>query len=501
MSTISAFNKPKYTAREFTTNRNAAIERIPIDCPNWTNYALADLGMTLLDQTCFESDKLDFYLNRDSEECYSMTAQHYKNVIRILRSINWFPSPRSAAEVSVTLTLESSHPTVTYPAQSIIISDTAQLYTLYSVYSAYAAAGTNSIDVVFRHATPVNNYTVGMSNGKPYQIMKIGLKNITDGNTKVYGNYRGITQEWTIVDKFTGRTANERICRLFFDYQGRGTLWFGDNVEGAIPEKGMLMYIDTWTGGGAEGNTIGSGKLTKLLSVSYYINSLTNSESPSGGSDVMSMNKAKLAGPSSVRTNYQPINNDKTYDILMGYPGIYDVDVTDVESNVSARLKPTRFWDMWAYILPDGNTKPNDTFLGKVKKYLYERKLSGSRITPKSAIFYTFDIGLRVTIFDWAVQADVQTAIYTALDDYFSTLKMGIKIKNSDMIALIEDVSGVDHVAITSIVVTRSKDESGEYETLNASTFDAVVMETGEVGYAKSSENNFTITWGTPTVV
>ena len=496
---VNAFATPKYTAREFHTTRAAAIQRITQNTDKWTSFNLAELGMVLLDQNCFESDKLDFYLNRMCEESYIGSAQHYRNVVRLLRLIHVFPDPTAAAEVPVTFTIDVAHSGFDIPAFTQV-SDGSAKHVFYLTKKISVGSGETSASGVARNARPVINYTVGVANGDQFFSIKIPLKKMTYGNTRVYGTYRDITTEWEVVDNFIGRDSDERVVKLFHDSKGRGVLLFPDNVEGMIPEKGTVFSVNAWTGGGSDGNLVGTGKINRMLTLVSYVTGVTNTEEPSGGSDLPTKEKLKITGPASIDTNYQPINEEKTRSILESYPGISDVRVVDFDSNVPARLKPTRFWEMWAYISPDLGVYPNSIFLSKLKNYLYERKVVGKRITVKAPIAYTFEHTFLVRLFANSVDPSVaRQDIYDALDEYYQDLKQGVNVNLSDWIDLIESVDGVDAVALTDLTVTRSKGLSGETVVYRGSGFRWYKIYPGEKGYASSQYGNYVINFDTPT--
>ena len=280
MVEVNAFSSPRYTNREFLSNRAEGLLKIPQNCPNWTNFNPSDPGMVIFDYVTFCQDKLDFYLNRQAEESFPLAAQHAKNTARGLKVINWFPNPNSAAEVMGYFNIATGHSGFTIP-KYFQATDTAEKHIFYLVDAVtvpIGTSGTQAVSGLFRNAVPAPNFMVGVSNGLPYQAITIALPHLTYGNTRVYANVRDKLVEWDIVDNFVGRGPNEKICRILYDATGGGVLWFGDNIEGLIPEKSTIIYVDTWTGGGAKGNNVGAGKLNTLLTAMSYIDGITNTE-------------------------------------------------------------------------------------------------------------------------------------------------------------------------------------------------------------------------------
>jgi len=116
-------------------------------------------------------------------------------------------------------------------------------------------------------------------------------------------------EAWSLVDNFLTSTPTSKHFRVVISGNDRATIVFGDGVNGRIPPVGVGNIDATYRylpSGKTDGN-VGSDTITVNKSGVTYVNKVWNPRPAAGwseaeGADEESLERAKIAGPASLRT-------------------------------------------------------------------------------------------------------------------------------------------------------------------------------------------------------
>lgn len=294
---------------------------------------------------------------------------------------------------------------------------------------------------------------VGTSDGSTWQIFSIPKTDVIQGSIEITVN-EGIPELWTEIESLGYATPNEKVYEVSRDFEGFILIRFGNGSQGKVPDTGASITAFYRTGGGIIGN-VGADKITTLLDtisssggpVSF---SVTNPEQSSGGAEEQSISNAKLLGPKSIRALGRAVTLED-YETLAR-------NVTGVKEASAVRRGSPLFREIDIYILPEGGYSPSDALISEVTDYLSARDMAGETIYVQGPT-HVVGILLNATVYviSTADSTDVRILVETALSTFFSVdsteTQFGKNVNLSDVMALIDNVPGVDHVDVSQLTL------------------------------------------------
>jgi hypothetical protein len=283
------------------------------------------------------------------------------------------------------------------------------------------------------------------------------IKVETDEN----GNPKEIWVRWHQVDSFYASSPTDR--HYVIDPVA-GKVNFGDGRRGMIPPPGpnAILAERYMTGGGVIGN-VGAGSIVTLRQAVPYVERVTNYYKARGGSDLESVEEAKLRGPQTVRHRYRAVTAED-----------YEWLALRASSNVArARCLKTakREGEVTVIVLPKGEAKGRDIMkkpvpapelLRRVQDFLDERRLVTTRVRVMKPRYV--EVSVRVTVVlkhggpgQERLKQQMETAIRTALHPLFGGVDgkgwaFGRAIHKSDLYRVVEGLDGVDYVEDLTLV-------------------------------------------------
>jgi hypothetical protein len=152
---------------------------------------------------------------------------------------------------------------------------------------------------------------LGSSNGEASQSFETSKNNYILGSAVVEVD----NEEWVAVANFLNSKTTDKHYTVTLGANDRATITFGDGIYGRIPNVGVGNIVaeyrfDANTNGNVGANTIVVDKSSLTL-----ISKVTNPRAASGwaaseGSDASSLERAKVAGPASIRVKDVAISPD-----------------------------------------------------------------------------------------------------------------------------------------------------------------------------------------------
>ena len=169
------------------------------------------------------------------------------------------------------------------------------------------------------HASKINAEPLGISNGKPGQLLKLLNAPIlprTEGETVEVETEDGEWEAWQEVDTFaySGPADSHFVCDSV-----SGEVSFGPRIRqpngeerqfGRIPQAGRQIRFSSYRCGGGVAGNVGQGTLTVLKSSIPYVAWVTNRRPAMGGLDPETLDNARLWGPQALRARTRAVTSE-----------------------------------------------------------------------------------------------------------------------------------------------------------------------------------------------
>lgn len=290
---------------------------------------------------------------------------------------------------------------------------------------------------------------------------------------------------WDEVKDFYGSGPGDRHYTV--DRQS-GEIRFGDGKAGLMPPRGENNIRLTYrTGGGAAGNRDPE-SITTLKSALPFVDSVTNHELSQGGSPAEPPDRLRARGPRMLRHRDRAVTVDDLEDLAFESA----TEVARVRAVLPSRFDPFNLWldpadprpgaahtdtdagVVGMIVVPDSASPrpaPSLGLLRQVQDYLR------ARLPATAGLWVAGPEWLRVTVTATVVPVSPEVAepvrgrVRDALTSYLHPLTggpsgdgwaFGRKPHRSDLFAVAEGVSGVDHVRSLEVDQLAESEELGE---------------------------------------
>ena len=166
------------------------------------------------------------------------------------------------------------------------------------------------------HGERVDAEVLGMSDGRPSQLFRVGEVPVLpreEGQTVIVRPPEGEGQAWEEVGDFGQSGPEDR----HFTWDGAsGEIRFGPRIRrangtewqmGAVPPEGSELSVSAYLhGGGREGN-VAANQLTVLRTTIPFVDTVTNRRPAMGGVDGETLEQAKARGPAAIRSGARAV--------------------------------------------------------------------------------------------------------------------------------------------------------------------------------------------------
>lgn len=276
---------------------------------------------------------------------------------------------------------------------------------------------------------------------------------------------RGFLIRWHQVESLYESQPNSRhyVKDIVTDY-----IRFGDGIRGMVPPKGdrNVLCARYQVGGGDDGN-VPPDAVTVLLHSVSYVESVTNVYAASGGSNLESVEEAKLRGPHSLKAKGRAVTAEDfewlSKEASNSVARVCALPTMDREGEVTVVIVPKV-----AESHPDFMDKPiaSTELLRKVRNYLSDRKLLTTVLNVQRPKFRELSVKVEIILLQATAAESVKREIERRVRMFLHPLRGGKKtdgwpfgraVYRVDLYHVVEDVSGVDFVDRVRIVDEANK--------------------------------------------
>ena len=366
----------------------------------------------------------------------------------------------------------------------------------------------------------IANEVLGSSNGEPSQTFQIAQTPVLSGQqllvlerevptgpeadaiiqalgkeaiqpvVTLSGETRGAWVQWQAVPDFYGSAAGDRHYVL---NALTGQIQFSDDRAGRIPPQGRNnIRISYRTGGGHRGNRP-AGNVVQLKSAVPYVKGVTNLEPSTSGANAESLDTVKQRGPRQLRHRFRAATVQDYADLAYeassevarakAIPPTFDlfrqdwVDPTDPDASTLPVISDDAVDDvvppgqMEILIVPLNQTPqptPSLGLINHVKAYLQDRCDATVTLKVRGPTWQAVTIRVEVVPVSLQAAIGLDATVIQRLNEFLHPLTGGAEglgwafgrlPYKSDIYAVLESISGVDHTRSLDIIFT---DDQGE---------------------------------------
>jgi len=293
---LASVNRVRFVGFDFDTHVDDLRARLQVKFAAYYNdFALASLGMMLLDMIAYGLDSLSFYLDRRATEVYLTTARTRKGVARIARQLGYKMGGAVASSTDLTVSVVTAQSyTVSIPAGFQFEGPNDLIFEAGEAVEfspAEQTAGTSKLVPVYEGESVSETITSDGTANQVYELTRLPEgKNVASGSVEV--SVDGVSFKEEDFLKF------EETDQYEVGYNDDPpTVRFGDGTAGNIPATGasiVLSYVATSGKAGIVGKETIQAAVTPLVVGGDTVDlSINNVKGSSGGDDLESLDHAK----------------------------------------------------------------------------------------------------------------------------------------------------------------------------------------------------------------
>lgn len=473
--------KLTYTAKDFEEIRDQLVNAIPLVTDRWTDFNESDVGVTLLELWAAIGDMLAFYLDQQANETFLETARQRKNVINLCKLIAYKLDHVVSSTSIVEFSLEAPHTArIEMPKFTRLATGGDDVVYFSTTVLATIPTGDTSVLVGVRQGIP--KHDLFNTDGSSDQRYRLSEKAVDLNSIEVVVD----NVVWSKVDSFVNAQSSDRVFTVEVDADSNIDILFGNGFFGFAPPTSAInnVLIDYLVSIGSDGN-VGINVITTLLDTITDIKggqvslAVTNIQAATGGSEQESIEHARQQAPAELSALFRAMTKADYVALTEGFGGVGKANAWG-EQDESPPDYNLYNWIMLA-IAPESvtrealiddstnNGKPSTQLKTDILNFLEERKCITTRIKIVDPIYKPVDIQANIYYskghLPSTVKADVEGQIIDFFD--FSNVIFGKEVRKSNVIRLMDSVSGVEYVELTQLRTVTSISQVEDVLVLN----------------------------------
>ena len=460
---------------------------------NFTGFDFEGSNMSILiDTLAYNTYINSFNANMIVNESFLDSATLRENVVSLARNIGYVPRSRTAANTSVTFTIELGNsndiimpPTATLERGLAFVanqSNTSYIFSTLNDHTAPVVVGSDNIgrstfeNIKIYQGTPlVKKFQVDTSLNQRFILDNA---NIDTSTIKVYvSEQEGILgDEFYLIDDIVRTDENSSIYLIQEIQDERYELFFGDGLIGRKLENGSYITVRYIATDGSSGNSIEdfsfAGQLispitNQSLAISGFLlgtkfDSNNNEVSvpiqkTSGGGEIESLESIKTFAPRIYSTQNRAVtSNDYESLIKKIYPPTESVSVVGGEE-----LDPPQYGNVQISIKPRNGFFVSDFDKTRILSELKKYSISGinQKLIDLKILYVEIDSSIYYDETKVSTENTLKTQIVSSLNNYANSLdlnKFGGRFKYSKVLGIIDSTNKAVTSNITKVKIRRN---------------------------------------------
>jgi hypothetical protein len=362
-------------------------------------------------------------------------------------------------------------------------------------------------------------------------VPSINGQNIDQFYVNVYVN----EEKWRRYDSFYDIPLNSKGFMVRSGISSGIDVYFGNSFFGQIPQAGSRIRVEYLNNIGIKGNvystqnnpltwkfsTSGTDLYGASLDLNQYIK-ITNSLDPDFGTDPDATSLIRIVAPKTSRSFV--FANAQSYEIFLNKLGVFS-QIQAYSTFEDENLDDDNI--VYIYLVPDitlNIVSNQDYFSVPVQNFILSAAQksrilnliedSGSMIATTvvqivDPVVKRFVMNVNLSFFQGFDPNTMKQQIRNKISDYMLNLKRRDKIPRSDMIAIIESVSGVDSVSVEfiseddqsslrALQSSGSSDQTLNYQSSSIDSFGDIIIGKNQLvvfrgGWTDIDGNNYTV--------
>jgi uncharacterized phage protein gp47/JayE len=439
-----------YTQRDHEAIVTDVVDRLKATYPDKWNDAYEDsLGMMLIETIAYMLDLLNYYLDRQANETYLPTAAERQNIINLCKLVGYMAKNAVPASVDLVFSLDGARET------NVVIRQGTQIAT--DAGTIFELAGDVMLEAGQTSATgaatqgetyeELLSVSAGTADQK-YTISRSGVIRILFVAVAGY--------QWEAVDSILDYGAGDCVYMVEIDAFGNATIFFGNGINGRIPDADEKIAVKYRVGSGTEGNVLPN-TITIMRDVAFddggnrVAVSVTNPGPASGGAEAESAEHIRVWAPRYFETQNRCVTQSDYETAAMMFRDEESGAIAKARAVVNERsgeANVIRYYVLAYAENSDTLALASQPLKDALLAYINERKMLTDYVEVEDGTWRFVDVAgtLRITpgfSTDTVIER-VKAALKSLLNA--DNTQMGGKLRISDIYAAIDNTEGVESV-------------------------------------------------------
>lgn len=319
-----------YLDRSYQQIKASVLQRLVINNPEITDHNESNILIIIIDLFAGIGEMINYYIDRMAREGFLGTAQKYTSVVKLVRIVDYNIKANTMASATLLFQLKDNNgnpvqatTTITIPKDTQVTDANGVLFR--TLVEVHIIPGQSGVYATAQNWQDVTNSNFGVTNGLPNQQF-ILPSNYVDGSLSL--NING--EPWVLYesDAYMMFGTEGIFIRILED--GNAYMFFGNGVNGMIPDAGLNIIANYRTSNGAGGN-LPPNAINQVVTVFSSIPNGTtmtavNQDYSNGGSGFESIDDIRDRAPRSVRTNNRAVTFQDFLDLARQVPEVGSAD-------------------------------------------------------------------------------------------------------------------------------------------------------------------------------
>lgn len=438
-----------YLSRSYKSIKSSLINRMKILVTEITDYSESNVFVIIISSFAGLVEQLNYYIDNVARESFLTTARRYSSMVKLTRLIDYRIKAKISSTVDLKITaVDSSGDPVNLTTDDytfdtgIIVKDEDGVEFITQA-KATIFLGTSSVTIPARQGVKVTNENIGTTTSSANQVFQLDDDYCHD-TLQVTIN----AETWELVDTFAFSGPTDKHFIVEVNQDKEAWIKFGDNVNGAIPGTGQVVYATYFKSKGINGNveadTLTIFDLTTKPDPTGWSEiddfEVINPVAASGGKNEEGIEDIRAKAPLSLRTLDRAVTLQDCIDTALLVPGVGKVAV-EYNDNYK-RLD--------IYVSPSEGGTASSGLLSDVEDYFIKKKLLTTAINALATGQTLLVLKITATVKFRRNVTQAENDIKTALEENFGYNNSDInrKIRKSDIIAVIDNLDKIDYVTL-----------------------------------------------------